>query len=79
MGSKARTITASHYAAALLGCTTLAGLPNVALAQDAAPPAEAVPVVQVQEDIIRAITVRGAQRLEPEKIVSYISLRPGDT
>ncbi|VVT18365.1 outer membrane protein assembly factor BamA [Erythrobacter sp. EC-HK427] len=78
MGSKARTITASHYAAALLGCTTLAGLPNVALAQDAAPPAEAVPVVQVQEDIIRAITVRGAQRLEPETIVSYISLRPGD-
>lgn len=85
MGSKARTITASHYAAALLGCTTLAGLPLTVMAQDTTPPAEdanaaqpRLQVAQVDEDIIRAITVSGSQRLEPETIVSYIQLRPGD-
>ena len=34
MGSKARTIISQHYAATLLGCTMLAGLPMQALAQD---------------------------------------------
>ena len=86
MGSKSRTINASHYAAALLGCTMLAGLPLAASAQDeeavANPPAQAAPapaVTQQQEGtIIRQIAVSGAQRLEPETIVSYIQLRPGD-
>jgi len=94
MGSKkAKTITASHYTATLLGCTMLAGLPLVAHAQDedtpVPPPQEGqeqsqetpAPVTvapQQQEQIIRTISVQGAQRLEPETIVSYIQLRPGD-
>ncbi len=35
------------------------------------------PAPQEQGDIIRSIGVSGAQRLEPETIVSYIQLRPG--
>lgn len=112
MGSKARTIISQHYAATLLGCTMLAGLPAHALAQDGedAPqeeqaledamatmgdePAETpaqdqvdvtqetpapatAPAPQEQGDVIRSIGVSGAQRLEPETIVSYIQLRPG--
>ncbi|MGB3167616.1 MAG: outer membrane protein assembly factor BamA [Alteraurantiacibacter sp.] len=85
MATGARTITASHYAAALLGCTMLAGMPITAVAQDTTPPPEegaaetpAPASVAVQENLIRQIQVRGAQRLEPETIVSYIQLRPGD-
>lgn len=89
MGSSVRTINASQFAAALLGCTVLAGLPLAAMAQDAgaaaaqAQPAPAPTVApapapaQEQGDIIRTIAVAGAQRLEPETIVSYIQLRPG--
>ncbi|WAT18650.1 outer membrane protein assembly factor BamA [Aurantiacibacter sp. MUD11] len=89
MGSKASTIISQHYTAALLGCTMLAGLPAAALAQDGdqltLPPAEEAapqdatpaPAAQEQENIIRTIAVAGAQRLEPETIVSYIQLRPG--
>ncbi|WP_234029162.1 outer membrane protein assembly factor BamA [Aurantiacibacter spongiae] len=43
-------------------------------------PAGAQPQTQqprVQGDVIRTIAVAGAQRLEPETIISYISLRPG--
>ncbi len=96
MGSKARTIISQHYAATLLGCTMLSGLPMQALAQDSeeltlppveqeATPQEAepeptpAPAPQEQADIIRTIAVAGAQRLEPETIVSYIQLRPGMT
>jgi outer membrane protein insertion porin family len=49
-------------------------------AQDTAPaPAQApAAVVQEQGDVIRSIVVVGAQRLEPETILSYIQLRvPG--
>jgi len=98
MGLKASTIPATRFAAALLGCTVLAGLPGAALAQageDATQPAArqtpaptaapatapaVAPVVApaAQGDIIRTIAVAGAQRLEPQTIVSYIKLRPGD-
>ncbi|MDE1466447.1 outer membrane protein assembly factor BamA [Aurantiacibacter sp. D1-12] len=83
MGSKTRTITASHYAAALMGCTMLAGLPVAVAAQDGAPAPQgtqeqpAPAPVQAEPNIIRSIAVSGAQRLEPETIVSYIQLRPG--
>ncbi len=92
MGSKAKTIKSQHYAVALLGCTMLAGMPIAALAQDAGdltlPPEEATaapqeetptpaPAPQEQGEIIRTIAVAGAERLEPETIVSYIQLRPG--
>jgi outer membrane protein insertion porin family len=33
----------------------------------------------VQADVVRTIAVSGAQRLEPQTILSYIKLRPGDT
>ena len=78
MGSKARTIISQHYAAALLGCTMLAGLPAHALAQDNdAPDTPEVAAQQEQGEIIRTVAVAGAQRLEPDTIVSYIQLRPG--
>lgn len=89
MSSTANTKTTSQFAAALLGCTILAGLPAAALAQDApapaATPAEApaapAPAVTSGEqgDVIRSIAVAGAQRLEPETILSYIQLRVGQT
>ncbi len=67
--------------AALLAGTTLAGLPVAAYAQEeggeAAEPTAAP--VQPQADIVRTISVSGAQRLEPQTILSYIRLRPGDT
>ncbi|MFC4255127.1 outer membrane protein assembly factor BamA [Altererythrobacter xixiisoli] len=90
MSARAKTIVASHYAVALMGCTFLAGLPGTALAQNApaapapatpAPATPAPPVIATPEsgDVIRTIAVAGAQRLEPETIVSYIQLRPGQT
>ena len=33
----------------------------------------------MQADVVRTIAVSGAQRLEPQTILSYIKLRPGDT
>ena len=85
MSGRAKTIAASHYAAALLGCTILAGMPGTAFAQDdaapAAQPAPApapAPAAAEQQNVIRTIAVAGAQRLEPATIVSYIQLRPGD-
>ncbi len=65
----------------LLCGTMLAGMPAAAMAQDApvAPPAEASAEVQPQNDVIRSIAVAGAERLEPQTIVSYIRLRVGQT
>ncbi|MES2699245.1 MAG: outer membrane protein assembly factor BamA, partial [Pseudomonadota bacterium] len=86
MSSTAKTTTAAHYAAALLGCTILAGLPVAVMAQDvqapaAAPAAPAAPAPAVtpaeQGEVIRTIAVAGAQRLEAETILSYVQLRPG--
>ncbi len=69
MSGRAKTIPA-QFAAGLLGCTILAGLPGAALAQDEPAPAD-------QGEVIRSIAVAGAQRLEPVTIVSYIQMRPG--
>lgn len=38
----------------------------------------AAPSLQQQQDVVRTIAVSGAQRLEPQTILSYIRLRPGD-
>ena len=102
VSARSRSISATHYAAALLGCSTLAGMPLAVAAQDDAAPSgsqqtpapvpdapDAAPVqasptpaptpaAQQEGEIIRTISVSGAQRLEPETIVSYIQLRPGD-
>lgn len=72
----------SRSVATLLAATALGGLPAIAHAQDATPasPAPATPApapVQAQPDTIRSIAVVGAQRLEPDTIISYIRLRVG--
>jgi outer membrane protein insertion porin family len=78
MGLKASTFPASRFAAALMGCTVLAGLPVAASAQDAAPaPGPAAAAAPETGPVIRSIGVSGSQRLEPETIVSYMQLRPG--
>ena len=92
MSGRAKTIGHIPFATALLGCTMLAGLPAVAAAQEqpegAAAPAPATPSAPApapvpapapspQGNVIKSIGVAGAQRLEPETIVSYIKLRPG--
>src|SRR5687767_11787906 len=89
MSGRAKTIPASQFAAALLGCTILAGLPGTAFAQDdpAPAPAPATPApapapvaaqpASQEGQVIRQISVAGAQRLEPATIVSYIQMRPG--
>jgi outer membrane protein insertion porin family len=69
-----------RVAAALLGGTMLAGMPAGLMAQEApaqtpAPAAASAPVAQ---ETVRQIAVAGAQRLEPNTILSYIRLRPGD-
>ena len=70
--------------AALLALTTCLSSPLLAqtvpegpppAGQTATPAPESAPE---QGTVIRSIAVAGAQRLEPETIVSYIQLRPGD-
>lgn len=77
---------AGHLAGVLLATTILAGLPSMAVAQDgtaAQPPitlpdAAAPSLSEAQQgDIIRSISVTGAQRLETQTILSYITMRPG--
>lgn len=79
MRARAHCKSASQFAVALMGCTMLAGMPLAAAAQDAAPAATPAPAPAPVEqgDIIRSIAVAGSQRLEPETILSYIQLRPG--
>jgi len=76
----------ARFAAGLLGCTILAGIPGAAFAQDDPAPAPApsaaatpapAPAPSAQGQVIRQIAVAGAQRLEPATIVSYIQVRPG--
>ena len=62
----------------LMAGTILTGLPVAAAAQDGtAQPAPAAPAAQ-QGPIVQTISVAGAQRLEPQTILSYIRLRPGE-
>ncbi len=77
----------ARYAVALSGATMLAGVPGAAFAQDeadaattgtatTAQPAPA-PAPAPATNIIRTISVAGAERLEPTTILSYIRLRAG--
>ncbi len=78
MSRKAKTIAATPFAIALLGGTILAGVPVAASAQDAASAPDAGPAPADQQgDVIKTISVAGAQRLEPQTILSYIQMRPG--
>ncbi|MEP3420145.1 MAG: outer membrane protein assembly factor BamA [Erythrobacter sp.] len=78
----------SRLAIALSCGTVLAGLPQVALAQDdgvqndgTAPAPTAAPAAQPApapvSNTIRTISIIGAERLEPTTILSYIRLRVG--
>ena len=73
-----RRNSATRLAVGLLAGTMLAGVPVAAFAQEETA-TEAAPAVAVQADVVRTIAVSGAQRLEPQTILSYIKLRPGDT
>ncbi|WP_370034741.1 outer membrane protein assembly factor BamA [Qipengyuania mesophila] len=68
---------AARLVIGLLAGTMLAGVPVAASAQDETAEAPA-PALLAQQDIVRSIAVSGAQRLEPQTILSYIKLRPGD-
>ncbi|WP_260484438.1 outer membrane protein assembly factor BamA [Sphingomicrobium flavum] len=71
--------------------TILGGFAVPAFAQDADPLAPAagqeasaqqgqvVAVTQPQEGVIRSIRVSGNSRIEPETVIAYANLRPGDT
>ncbi|MBX7483881.1 outer membrane protein assembly factor BamA [Qipengyuania qiaonensis] len=85
---------AARLAIGLLTGTMLAGMPAAAFAQDeeaetpAPAPAPAAPqsgetsapaaAPAAQQQVVQTIAVSGAQRLEPNTILSYIKLRPGD-
>ena len=69
---------AARLAIGLLAGTMLAGIPTVASAQEEGSETEAAPAATAQRDVVRTIAVSGAQRLEPQTILSYIKLRPGD-
>ncbi len=62
-----------RLASILLLGTALAGVPVAA--QEAAPVAVTAPA---GSSTVRAIVVRGTERLEPETVRSYIELNPGD-
>ncbi|OWK32703.1 outer membrane protein assembly factor BamA precursor [Sphingomonas mucosissima] len=69
-------------AALLLGCTMLAGIPSMALAQQqTTAPAQAAPaataVAPAVERTIRSLRVEGSQRIEPDTALSYTKLRVG--
>lgn len=79
----------SPLGAALLATTGLVAAPQAVFAQQTGPasaPAPAAaqaasaPAAPVPAgDVIRTVTVQGSQRLEPDTILSYIRLRPGQT
>ncbi|WP_341712909.1 outer membrane protein assembly factor BamA [Erythrobacter sp.] len=73
-----RNIPNARLAIALLAGTMLAGVPQIAVAQEESDQA-AAPAPVPQRDVVRTISVSGAQRLEPQTILSYIRLRVGDT
>ncbi len=68
-----------RFCAALLVGTVLGGLaaPASAQVQPAPPPAAAQPPAQPQRTIL-SLTVTGNQRIEPETVLSYTALRPGE-
>jgi outer membrane protein insertion porin family len=74
------------YCAALLVGTVLGGIATPASAQQAAQPAAAQPAAAQPAAItqpapqrqIVSVSVSGNQRLEPETILSYTNLRPGE-
>ncbi|WP_260927861.1 outer membrane protein assembly factor BamA [Novosphingobium sp. 9] len=84
MGRSTEARRSPHLAAVLLGTTILAGTPVAAMAQDAAPAPAAAPAVAATPAAapepavtIKSLQVTGAERLEPQTVLSYIKLRVG--
>lgn len=83
-GGTAVNMRSTRYALLLLCGTALAGLPAPVSAQNAAQPGggaqQPSSVAEPTQDAqtIRSISVTGAQRLEPQTILSYIRLRVGE-
>ena len=75
-GTRTRPGT-TRLALSLLCGTVLGGMPVAAMAQDASTTPATTEAPAPQSDVIRSIAVAGAQRLEPNTIVSYIRLRVG--
>ena len=85
MSDTRRISTQGRLAPLLLCGTILAGLcPVSASAQDAPAspprlPAPSIPALTGQAQTIKSITVEGAQRLEPDTVLSYTKLRVGNS
>ena len=74
MGHKADARAIAHLGLALASSTMLAGMPQMAMAAGETPtPASAASAIQ----IVHSIRVDGAQRLEPDTVLSYVALRLG--
>ncbi|MXP27320.1 outer membrane protein assembly factor BamA [Porphyrobacter algicida] len=90
MASVAAAKPVARLVGALLAGTVLAGAPALAQAQDNATPAaqsaasapassQAAPApAPAAIETVKTISVAGAERLEPQTVLSYIRLRPGD-
>ena len=81
-GRNLASMTGRRLAIALLGGTMLGGMPGLAMAQVATEqpteePLSPVEVPQSQGQTIRSISIVGSERLEPNTIISYITLRTG--
>ena len=78
IGTNASPRRARHAAILLIGCAVL---PAPALAQRGAQPIPAAPAPNVAPPtaggIVRSIEVRGAERVEPETVRSYVDLKIG--
>jgi outer membrane protein insertion porin family len=78
MGRSTEARRAPQLAIVLLGTTILAGAPEIALAQTApAPTAPVAAPAPEAGETIQTIQVKGAERLEPQTVLSYIQLRVG--
>jgi outer membrane protein insertion porin family len=76
--TKFRTATKRNWAAALLVGSAL-GMSQPALAQETPPAAAPAPAAATATSTVRAVIIRGAERLESETVRSYVGLAPGDT
>ncbi|CAH0497301.1 outer membrane protein assembly factor BamA [Novosphingobium sp. CECT 9465] len=73
-----RSAKASPLCVALLATSAIVAAPQAVFAQAATPDVPASAPVPVG-DTIRTVSIEGSQRLEPDTILSYIRLRPGQT
>src|ERR1700722_1847807 len=68
--------------ALVAACATLAGPSLSALGQTETPaqsPPDSAPTTPKPEAVIRHIVVHGTQRIEPGTVLSYVSVKEGDT